>query len=161
MKKVNKKYIFLLIILLLSIKKLYDSQVVKNAISLEEAQQIVSSEKNCYIIEGFEGGFGEAYQFAYGEHKGKIIIPPDWFLDKFKAPFVFPAKNKFLIRGSELKPHKASENDLYDLEFEIEIFDWEIIAPIERDYTFAYHFRFFSPRNHIDLYDLRHGDFKP
>lgn len=39
--------------------------------------------------------------------------------------------------------------------------DWEIVAPIKRFYLYSRHDRLFYPREYIDEYDLRHGDYIP
>lgn len=39
--------------------------------------------------------------------------------------------------------------------------DWEIVAPIKRFYMYSRHSRRFYPKEYIDEYDLKHGDYIP
>ena len=132
------------------------------AVSYLEARRLVK-EDDYYIVYQEKGFFDEGYTtYCYdGKNKKPVILtgenPFYMHADNGNASiFCGAAKNKFLIKGQEVKKY---QNIIEEMVIHVE--KWEIIAPVKRVYANEYDHRYLYPLNCIDEYDVERGDYIP
>ena len=138
---------------------------VKKAISMEEALDKFDN-KEYFIIKWAAMGIpGAFFEFAYGDDRGAGVN----LEGEGEGPFSdlsnnirYVSKNLFLVYGTRKRicadPDPTSDDQT---EYIIDVKSWDIIAPIERDYTYSKHGRWFYPKKYLDIYDVKHKDYKP
>lgn len=161
MKK--KKYVFLVVLLLIVFFRFLLFLPVKRAISYEEAKQIADNNDNYYIV--FDQRYMEQTYFMifYGELAEKGVIIEPLLEEEFSNAFNYPSRNIFLIQAKSIEEYRGEQPYPEDgpIDYKIIMDDWEIVAPIERDYNYTFSMRFNPPENHIDLLDVMFGDYRP
>ena len=135
------------------------SHPVLYAVNMKQAQEYADSGSGYYLV-GCRYSTGFDYYIAYGESEGELLLltgnTPEQALNRYT--FMFGTSNLFLIKGS-LSEH--NEPDKYKMM--LEVHEWDIIAPIKRNYDDTYgrsgKSRWFSPKDYIDNFDIENGDF--
>ncbi len=161
--------IVLICVLLYSIGKLsHTYKPVKIAVSKKEARQYLEEEGYFIIYYKYiKPVCCESKWILYytdGEKKGPVVLignNPYTMYDLDNT--IFSSKqNKILVKGT------IEENySQYARETVICVDEWEIIAPIKREYSlgnrieYKYDYRLFYPKDYIDEYDVKKGNFIP
>ncbi len=133
---------------------------VIDAVSIEDAMDLVSEKDDYYII-SMEGGGGFHLVCRNGKYKDKNVeirgkMNPQTCLSN---TFLWPSNNRLLIKATKVTDDYYDDG-VYSREVIVECEDFKFIKPIIRDYTYAEHWgRMFSPTSYIDSYDVMHEDY--
>ncbi|MDO5095763.1 MAG: hypothetical protein Q4D65_04310 [Peptostreptococcaceae bacterium] len=162
MKK-KKIYVIAGITLLIILFRFLMLLPVKHAISYKEAKRMIENNDNYYIV--FDRGCMQLsyYVITDGELKGKSVIIEPSLEEELSISFLYAVRNAFLLKAKSIEKYTDKQFDAEEcpIDYKIVMEDWEIIAPIDRQYGYVVHARFNPPENHIDLLDVLFGDYKP
>ncbi len=135
--------------------------LVKNGITMDEAESLVSKDNSYYIVKVDSIGIGKGYECLSGMYKGKYVRIIGDESPSFTCSDVieYVDDNKFLIKTLKVEK-KFTEDIYYPSELDLYCESYEFITPICRDYTYSKHERIFYPEDYIDGYDLLYMDYK-
>lgn len=138
--------------------------VIRKGIARKIAVEKCMENENYHLVKFSGYNTGLRYIISEGEEKGvevelEGVTPLTSLSDVFYLP-----DNEFLVYGLEKNVERKTTNAC-DLEYIIEPYTivvekWEIVTPINRDYTYSHHKRIFYSKKYLDNYDLEHGDYK-
>lgn len=175
MKKRMRKILTVIIVIFLAVNLIRVGKVILynhifhkenasvEAISYLKALAKVYTEDDYFIVYFKKGFFDDAATLYYfdGKKRGPVILtgknPFEMHSHNGNAAiFCGKADNQFLVKGEIEEQYKNIVEEAV-----IKVESWDIIYPIKRVYIDEYTHRYLYPKNFIDDYDVKRGDFIP
>ena len=169
--KIRMKYIIssvmllLIVCIVIALYKSHDFQIVKNGVEFDDAMQAAIKDPHyCFIVTSSEN-VGTQFKIAYGEHEGADVnLIGSSPQNELSSIFFLSKNNTFLIKGKECNVDKCGLDwlDTYPDMYSIDVVSWEIVIPIQRDYTYrssGQKSRWIAPSRYIDQFDVEQGDY--
>lgn len=137
---------------------------IRKGIGMAEAKMCADQQDGYFIVTQNQGCTGTSFLVAYGYEKGiEVELNGNSPRNHLSWVFFNAKPNYFLVRGKERNIENQGKPlmdnmDISDM-YTIDVDEWEIIAPIRRDYQYQTHSRWNYPLWCIDSYDVNHHDY--